>query len=272
MKTAIIAGVLMMSLISQTLAGPLIVAHRGASYDAPENTMAAFRLGFEQGADAIEGDFWLTRDGQIVAFHDKDTKRVTGGAVDRVVSESTLAELQQLDVGSWKDPKFASERPPTLADVLAILPEGKLFLIEIKCGPEIVAELKRVLEQSGVSLQQLRVISFNADVIAETKRAIPQMKAFWLSSYKTDKQTGAVTPTHDEILAMLKRTSADGLDSKADLTQLTPQFIQRLRDANLELHVWTVNDIDLARQLAKLGVDSITTDRPAFLRAGLVAE
>jgi glycerophosphoryl diester phosphodiesterase len=272
MKIATLAGVLVMSLISQTLADPLIVAHRGASYDAPENTMAAFKLGFEQGADAIEGDFWLTRDGQIVAFHDKDTKRVTGGAVDRLVSESTLAELQQLDVGSWKDPKFASERPPTLAEVLAMLPEGKLFLIEIKCGPEIVPEMKRVIEASGVSLQQLRVISFNSEVIAETKRAIPEMKSFWLSSYKTDKQTGATTPTHDEILATLKRINADGFDSKADSAQLTPQFIQRLRDANLELHVWTVNDIDLARQLAKLGVDSITTDRPEYLRSGLAAD
>ncbi|HMO25834.1 MAG TPA: glycerophosphodiester phosphodiesterase [Tepidisphaeraceae bacterium] len=261
-----------MSLITQTLAGPLIVAHRGASHDAPENTMAAFRLGFEQHADAIEGDFWLTADGQIVAFHDKDTRRVTGGAVDRLVSEMTLVELQQLDVGSWKDPRFASERPPALADVLAILPEGKLFFIEIKCGPEIVPEMKRVIERSGVSLQQLRVISFNADVIAETKRVIPEMKAYWLSSYRTDRATGAVTPTHDEILATLHRTSADGFDGKADLAQLTPQFVQRLRDAGYELHVWTVNDLDLARQLVRLGVDSITTDRPAFLRAGLIAE
>src|SRR6056300_610029 len=82
------------------LGKPLIVAHRGASYDAPENTLPAFELAWKQGADAVEGDFLLTGDGKIVCFHDKDTKRLTGQKMD--ISKTSFADLQKLDVGKWK--------------------------------------------------------------------------------------------------------------------------------------------------------------------------
>ena len=82
----------------------LIVAHRGASHAAPENTSAAFELAWQQNADAIEADFRLSRDGQIVCIHDATTQRTAG--VDRIVAQSTLAELKALDVGAWKDPQF----------------------------------------------------------------------------------------------------------------------------------------------------------------------
>ena len=93
-----------------------IIAHRGASFDAPENTLAAFRLAWDEGADGVEGDFMLTADGQIVCFHDVDTQRVAGTA--RSSSESTFAELASLDVGSWKGARWRGERIPSLADVL----------------------------------------------------------------------------------------------------------------------------------------------------------
>lgn len=255
---------------AQSTAGPknpAIVAHRGASHDAPENTMAAFRLAWQQGADAIEGDFHLTADGKIVCMHDKDLKRTA--SIDRPVAEMTLAEIRQAEAGAWKDPKFTGEKIPTLAEVLTIVPEGKLFLIEIKCGPEIMPEFHRVIASSGVPLSRLRVISFNADVISAVKQQMPGMKAFWLTSYKKDEQTGQHSPTHDQVLATLHRTGADGLDTRANLEVLTPAFIQKLRSANLEFHCWTVDDPALARQMTALGVDSITTNRPAFLREEL---
>ena len=86
--------------------GGVIVAHRGASFDAPENTLAAFRLAWQQGADAIEGDFYLSKDNQIVCIHDADTKRTA--VVSRQVAESTLAELRELDVGRSSWPSFSS--------------------------------------------------------------------------------------------------------------------------------------------------------------------
>lgn len=260
-------------LLSITLAGahpghhvPMLVAHRGASHDAPENTLASFKLGFEQGAEAIEGDFHLTADGQIVAMHDKDLKRTA--SVERKVVEMSLSEIQQLDVGSWKDARFAAERAPTLAEVLKLVGPGRTFLIEIKCGPEIIPELKRVIDASGVPLDRLRVISFNADVIAASKQAMPALRAYWLTSYKAD-DAGVKKPTLDEVLATLARTRADGLDTKADLDVLTESFVSALRERGYEFHAWTVNDPDVARRLIELGVDSITTDRPAWLREQL---
>ncbi|TWU26080.1 glycerophosphodiester phosphodiesterase family protein [Bythopirellula polymerisocia] len=90
----------------------LLVAHRGASADAPENTLSSFQLAWEEGADAIEGDFYLTSDNQIVCIHDDTTERVSG--VDLDVASATLEELRKLDVGSWKERKYINERIPTL--------------------------------------------------------------------------------------------------------------------------------------------------------------
>ena len=116
-----------------------IIAHRGASFDAPENTLSSFRLAWEQGADGIEGDFMLTSDGQIACFHDLDGQRLAGDPV--VVKNSTLAKLQALDVGRWKGDRWRGERVPTLRDVLAIVPAGRKVVFELKDGPAIVSHL-----------------------------------------------------------------------------------------------------------------------------------
>src|SRR5512138_815337 len=89
---------------------PLVLGHRGASADAPENTLAAFRLALEQGADGVELDVWRCRTGEVVVLHDEDTRRVAGSPLR--VREATLAELRALDVGAWKGPGFRGERIP----------------------------------------------------------------------------------------------------------------------------------------------------------------
>ena len=101
----------------------LIIAHRGASADAPENTLAAFRLAWQQGADGIEGDFRLTSDGRIVCFHDDDTARVAG--ISLIVEETPLTKLRTLDVGAWKGKPWQGERIASLEEVLAEVPAGK---------------------------------------------------------------------------------------------------------------------------------------------------
>jgi len=226
-----------MFLIVATLAAnssqaQLIVAHRGASEDAPENTMAAFQLAWQQQADAIEGDFYLTSDGQIVALHDRTTKRTAGQELE--VAQTPLETLRQLDVGAWKSPRFRGERIPTLKEVLAAIPPGKKIFIEVKCGPEIVSTMKQCLMQSRLSPEQTVVISFNADVIAETKRQIPAIKAYWLTGFKQDEATGEWKP-----------------------------------DLDLEFHVWTVDNPADAAFFQQLGVDSITTNRPGVMRREL---
>ena len=123
---------LLFPLLSAFASNPMIVAHRGSSHEAPENTLAAFKLAWEQGADAVEGDFLLTKDNQIVCFHDKDTKRLTGQKL--VVAQTSFANLQKLDVGKWKNEKFRGTRMPLIGDVFATIPQGKKIFVEVKCG------------------------------------------------------------------------------------------------------------------------------------------
>lgn len=244
-----------------------IVAHRGASHDAPENTLASFRLAWEQNADAIEGDYYLTKDKQIVCIHDANTKRTAGEELS--IAESTLAELKQLDFGSWKDPRFKGERIPTLSEVLATVPEGKQALIEIKCGPEIVPHLPAVLKQSGLRPEQTILICFNDKVIAAARELIPQIKAYWLTGLKKNGDTGLYEPSIETILKKAAEIRATGVDIQANRDVVNELFVKRLRDQQLEFHVWTVNDPADALHFQQLGVDSITTDRPAFLRTKL---
>ncbi len=247
-----------------------IIGHRGASHDAPENTLAAFRLAWEQGADAAEVDIWLSKDKRIVALHDKTTKRTTG--TDWVIADRPLAELKTLDAGRWKGERFAGERLPVLEEVLEVVPPGKRLFIEIKCGAEVLPHLERVLAESGKSPRQVVLIAFDFDVITAAKKRMPRVKAYWLygTTPKVDKETGKVSDRPEELLARCRAAGLDGLDLKYD-SALGPEFIQQLRAAGLGLYVWTVNEPEVAIRLARLGVDGITTDRPGWLREQLAA-
>lgn len=242
-----------------------IVGHRGASHDSPENTVAAIKLAWEQQADGSEFDIYLTKDGKIAVIHDKDTKRTAGGA-NKVVAESTLAELRALDVGKWKGERFAGEKIPTLDEMLATVPDGKRVFVEVKCGPEIVPELVRVLRASGLKPEQTPVISFSATVIAAVKKARPDVPAYWLVSLTAKK--GGKPPTAEALVARAREIRADGLDLSASEV-LDAAYAKAVKAAGLKLYVWTVNDPAVARRMAALGVDGITTDRPAWLREQL---
>ena len=191
-----------------------IVAHRGASFDAPENTVAAMELAFEQGADGVEADFYLSSDGEIVCIHDKDTQRTAG--VKHVIVETPLAELRKLDVGSWKDEKYRGERIPTFAEIAETIPDGKKFIIELKVGPEIVAPLKEALAKTDLKDEQILIICFNENTVAECKKVLPNLKCHWLTGYKQDENTGEWKPTLAEVVATLERSQADGLGTQGD--------------------------------------------------------
>ncbi len=246
--------------VANFVATPLIIAHRGASHDAPENTLAAFHLAWEMGADGIEGDFYLTKDCRIVCIHDRTTKRTAGVELD--VKASTFAALRRLDVGRHKDQKYAGEVIPTLEEVLATVPSGKRIFIEVKCGPEIVPHLQKVLAQSRLKPNQTYVIAFDEDVVTASKKAMPQVKAYWVTGFREKEDDGTWHPNVDEVLATVRRCHADGVDVKADRGIVDAEFARRLRDAGLEFHCWTVNERAEAEHFRQLGVDSITTDRP----------
>lgn len=244
----------------------IITAHRGASYDAPENTLSAFKLAWKQGADAFEGDFYLTSDGQIVCIHDKDAQRVAGSPL--VIEQATADELLALDVGAWKGAEWKGERMPTLEEVLDEVGKGRIF-VEIKSGPPIVAPLLEELRKSGVPDERIVIICFNEKVIAECKRLAPELKTHWLTGYKK-QQDGTWTPGVEQVLASLKASGADGFGTQAQPEHVDAAFISKLAEEGYdEFHVWTVDDADVARFYQKLGAWGITTNRPAWLREQL---
>jgi len=238
-----------------------IVAHRGASGEAPENTMAAFELAWERGADAVEGDFWMSADGEVVCIHDADTKKVGGLKLD--VRKSTLAELRALDVGRWKGLEWTGERVPVLADVLRIVPEGKKILIEIKDSERVVAKVAEEVGRSGLASEQVRVIAFGEAVVAAAKKAMPEVKAYWLVGREKVEKMGV-----NGVVSRAKALGADGLDVQAGKVP-DPALIAAVRAAGLEFHVWTVNEPERAKAFAEAGTDSVTTDWPGKVRDAL---
>lgn len=263
---ACVAG-LGLALAATTGQGQFITAHRGGSHAAPENTLAAFRLAWEEDADAIEADFHLTADGQIICIHDRDTERVAG--VRRVVADTPLEELRTLDAGRWFDERFAGERLPTFAEVLTAVPAGKRFVVELKTGPEIVPVLAEELERLPCDRERLLIISFKADTIAACKRRFPEIRAHWLSSFK-EQDDGRWEPTADVIAETARECQADGVGLRGERRVVDGEFIASLREHGVdEFHVWTIDEADDARFFRDLGAIGITTNKPGLIRRSL---
>lgn len=245
---------------------PEIIAHRGASYDAPENSLSSVKLAWARNADAVEIDIYLTRDEQIVAYHDKTTERI--GGRNKAVWAQTLAELRQLDIGAWKGAQFASERIPTLQQVLHTVPRGKRLFIEVKAGVEIVPHLIQAIRDWKQAETSAVVIAFSIDVCKAVKKELPQVPVYWLIGFKQDKNNGQWSPLLADVLRQAKACGFEGIDVN-DTRLLDRDFVDSVHGAGLELYVWTVNDPRRARQLAAFGVDGITTDRPAWLKRNM---
>lgn len=235
---------------------PLVIAHRGASRDAPENTLAAFRLAWDQGADGIEADFRLTRDGQVVCIHDDTTGRTAGS--DIRVADASLAELRRLDVGLFRGERWRGESIPTLEEILAALPAGKRIYIELKSGPEIVAPLRDLLVRSGVAPERVRLLAFSPQLVSLLKEQLPEFRSCLNVSYRRGR------PSPEELPALLSDCRADGLSSAAH-AMLDNGFVAALQQAGKEIHVWTVDSARGARHYRSLGVDSIMTNRPGVV-------
>lgn len=247
---------------------PLIVAHRGASHEAPENTLAAIALGWTEGADAAEFDVQLTRDDHIVALHDHTLRRTAG--LNRPVAETTLADVRALDAGSWKHPRHAGEKIPLLSEILAALPDGKRLVVELKTGPAIVAPLARDLAASAIEPARIDLISFNVDTLRAAHAALPAHATFLLGPDSTEDDGRRDDANLDRLITLALDSGFTGLDLAQDWP-IDDTLIARVRAAGLRLYTYTVNDAAVARRLAAAGIDAITTDRPAWLRARLAA-
>jgi len=270
MKSTILSILL---ILVSTLPAVEIIAHRGASHDAPENTLAAVNLAWKRNADAVEIDVYLSRDKKIVVIHDQDTGRTTGHR--GLVREQTWAQLRKLDAGAWKAPQWKGEPIPSLEQVLKTIPKSKRLFIEIKCGPEIVPPLAELLAKTKTPAAQTAIIAFSLEVCTAAKKRLPALEVFYLKHLKQNPET-AQWPVIAPTLADAKAAHLDGINIGFKGQTNTPAFTAYLRqirtDARrqkLGLFAWTINTPTQARQLITAGFQGITTDRPAFIRENI---
>jgi glycerophosphoryl diester phosphodiesterase len=244
-----------------------IVGHRGWSAVYPENTLLAAKMAVQAGADGTEFDVYATRDGVVVLMHDKTLERTTDGSGE-VVSK-TLAELRQLDAGSWKDPQFAGEPVPTLEEMLrALKNSGCIGVIEIKM-PGISDKVVQTVRDLDM-VDQVAVIAFNGEVVQEIRSLEPRIPCAWLSA---ERLSGTTAERADWIAAQAKLYETDMVD--LNFNMLSRELISELKNRGLKVWCWTVNDPIVMEALMRWGVDSITTDRVDVLvklRAELLDE
>lgn len=244
----------------------IIVAHRGASYAAPENTIPAFQLALKEKADFIEGDFRLTKDNEIVCIHDPDTKRVTGDKIKLIVRSSSLAELKKLDIGSWKGKEYKGTQIPTLQEVLQIIPEGKGIYLEIKDYREIfITKLAEILKQYPILNDKIRIITFNPMAVQLAKKYLLKIKVFRLFGCHFSKKRYLKFISQRWLMHTLPAFNCDGIDVIA-APFVDEKIVKLIRDSNMDFCAYDVENIEDMAKLIKLGVDSITTNSPLKMR------
>jgi glycerophosphoryl diester phosphodiesterase len=248
---------------------PEFIAHRGASWLAPENTMASIQLAWEMDVDAVEIDIFLTADDEIVVFHDRNTGRITGH--NQPTEEQTLDGLRQLDLGKWKDPMWEGEQIVTLSEALATIPRGKRMFVDVKSDTRIVEPMLKAFDDSGHHPHQIVVIAFSHELAAKTKRLRPRTPVYWLEGFSQDNQTGEWSPTMETVVERAVEANLDGVNLRFAGPATAEDDVALIREAGLGYYIWTVNDLDDAQKAIEMGVDGITTDRPAWLKKQLLS-
>jgi len=262
-----------------------VVAHRGMGQgfvqpDAPpENTLPAFAEGWKI-AKACELDVHLTKDGQVIVIHDDTTNRTTNASW--VVRDRFSAELRSLDAGRWKSQTWAGTRLPLIEDVLDSMPDDCELFIELKDGPQVVPPTAEIVRQSGKSARVV-FISFDIDTIALAKQEMPDNDCLLIVVFEADYDHGGwkvlydegpgfrtVTKTYveDDLITLVKQYSLTGIDTSF---AVPPSLITRLTAEKLRSVVWTVDEPNIALDMVRLGINTITTDRPGPIRETLIA-
>jgi glycerophosphoryl diester phosphodiesterase len=232
-----------------------IIAHRGASSDAPENTLAAFQLGLDQGADAIECDVHLSTDDELVVIHDPDVKRIAG--IDRAVKDMTVNELKALDV-----------QIPTLREVLELTPTNHRIFIEVKCGMSAVEPLQKLLAQTALPMSKIILMEFDLETVITMKQQFPDAEILWLNDFHPLSFPWSRRRFLNQIIDTTRRQGLDGINLQ-NIPQLDARFIASCKKAQLTCYCWTVDDADRAVELIKIGIDGIATNRPGWMREQL---
>ena len=240
-----------------------LIAHRGDSADAPENTLPAYRMAVERGF-GFECDIYLSKDGRVFTFHDKDLKRTTGGANTNKCADVMWDEISRLDVGNWgqwKDSRFKGTRPALLEELLELARDGRWIFVEVKPGPEIVPFIRDVFAaQSNATPNNTLFISFNDETCKALKAHMPEYKTLWLVWPK-----GKAYATAEGVVGKLKELGVDGVDCGWKPGIVTAEYVKAIREAGFEFHVWTVDDLPNAVEAFRRGVQTVSTDCPEKL-------
>ncbi len=247
-----------MNLFLQPHSQPLIIAHRGSSTHAPENTLAAFVLAADQGADAIELDVTLSRDGQIVVIHDDTLDRTTNGhgRVDKL----PYAEIVQWDAGSKFNPKFAGERVPLLSQVFETVGQRLLINVELKSTTikttGLEAKVIDLIRQHGL-IERVIISSFNPLALITVKRAEPRLACGLLYS-------------PDEPIYLSRAWLAPlipNLDARhPQANTVTPDVVKQVHARGQQINVWTVLEAAEVQTLTAIGVDGLIGNDPVMMR------
>jgi glycerophosphoryl diester phosphodiesterase len=242
---------------------PLAFAHRGASSQSPANTLAAFQMAASLGADGIELDVQLSKDGEVVVIHDYSLDSTTDG--QGLVGHKTLAELKRLDAGSWFGSAFAGQRIPTFQEVVDAVGGRMLLNIELKTvslRPRgLVEAVVRIIEDNDL-VDRVIVSSFNPLALLRVRRNQPRVAIGLLYAPHLPP------PLRTPWLRSLVRP--DALHPR--YTVVDGAYVRWVQGQGYRLHAWTVDDADEMRRMARWGVDAIITSRPRLLREVLVAE
>jgi glycerophosphoryl diester phosphodiesterase len=248
---------------------PLIIAHRGASKHAPENTFAAFKRAIDAGADGIELDVRLAKDGVAVVFHDSSLKRIAGRKGK--IAHYTSAELGAIDAGSWfnrhvpklADAAFKDECVPTLAQALEFLKDFRgLIYIELKCkeaDTEALAKAVCDVICSSKLLPQIVVKSFKLSAIPHLKRFCPSVRTAALFAPKIKN----ILRKDKHLLRLAEDAGADEIS--LHYTLATRKLMKKAAKRNLSVIIWTADNPRWIRRALKLGLAAIITNDPAKL-------
>ncbi len=226
-----------------------IIAHRGSSAAAPENTMAAIRQAIKDGTDWVEIDVQETADGEIVVFHDSDFMKLSNNPLK--IWDATMADLQDIDIGSWFDPRFRDERVPTLTEVLLECKDKVRVLIELKYYGHDVNLEKRVVEvvEAAGMASQIEVMSLKLDAVNKMKDLRPDWRVGLLMSVSAGN---------------MQSIAADFLGVNSSF--VNRRFVRSLHQKDKTVSVWTVNDAISMSSMISHGVDGLITDVPDLAR------
>ena len=251
---------------------PIVFGHRGASGEAPENTLVAFERALAQGAAILETDVHVTRDGEVVLAHDADVARTSDGAGR--IGELTLAELRRLDAGHRFSPDGGASHPyrgrgiriPTLREVFTALP-GARFNIELKANDARLIEGVVQLVSEHARAERTLLAAAEDETLARVRAELAQRAVH-----------AALGASVGDVLAYVRAALGQGAaprepmalqipPSFAGQPLVTPELVAFAHAHDVQVHVWTVNDEPEMKRLLDLGVDGLMSDFPARLRA-----